>query len=50
MARGAAEKAGGVPMSSYYGTYNFLLWYAVAAGGLLLVLSKPLNKWMHGIK
>jgi proton-dependent oligopeptide transporter, POT family len=46
----AAEVAGGVPMSSYYPAYEFLLYYAVIAGGLYLVLAKPLNKWMHGIK
>jgi len=45
-----AEEVGGVPMSSYYDAYHFLLWYAVIAGGIYLVLSKPLNRWMHGIK
>jgi len=45
-----AEVAGGVPMSSYYPAYEFLLWYTVIVGGIYLVLSKPLNKWMHGIK
>jgi POT family proton-dependent oligopeptide transporter len=45
-----AEQAGGVPMSNYYASYNFLLWYAVIAGGIYLVISKPLNRWMHGIK
>ncbi len=45
-----AEQVGGVPMSSYYGAYQFLLWYAVIAGAIYLVLSKPLNRWMHGIK
>jgi POT family proton-dependent oligopeptide transporter len=45
-----AEVAGGVPMASYYPAYEFLLWYTVIIGGVYLVLSKPLNKWMHGIK
>ncbi|MBL9076576.1 MAG: peptide MFS transporter [Planctomycetes bacterium] len=45
-----AEVAGGVPMSSYYPAYEFLLWYTVIAGGIFLLISKPLNKWMHGIK
>ena len=44
-----AEIAGGVPMESYYPAYEFLLWYTVIVGGIYLVLSKPLNKWMHGI-
>jgi hypothetical protein len=39
-----------VPMSSYYDAYEFLLWYAVIAGGLYLLLAKPLNRLMHGIK
>lgn len=46
----AAEQVGGVPMSSYHSAYDFLLWYAVIAGAVLLLLSRPLNKWMHGIK
>jgi len=46
----ADKVVGGVPMSSYYDAYNFLLWYAVIAGAVFLLLSKPLNKWMHGIK
>jgi proton-dependent oligopeptide transporter, POT family len=45
-----AEQVGGVPMSSYYDAYEFLLWYAVIAGGLYLLLAKPLNRLMHGIK
>jgi POT family proton-dependent oligopeptide transporter len=45
-----AKVAGGVPMSNYYDAYDFLLWYGVIVGGAYLVLSKPLNKWMHGIK
>ena len=45
-----AETVGGVPMSNYYDSYEYLLWYAVIAGGIMLVISKPLNKWMHGIK
>ena len=46
----AAKVAGAVPMPSYYEAYKFLLWYGVIVGGVYLVLSKPLNKWMHGIK
>ena len=45
-----AEQVGGVPMSNYYESYTFLLWYAVIAGAVFLLLSKPINKWMHGIK
>ncbi|HEX6812496.1 MAG TPA: MFS transporter, partial [Planctomycetota bacterium] len=45
-----AKVAGGVPMSNYFEAYDFLLWYGVIVGCLYLVLSKPLNKWMHGIK
>ena len=45
-----AEQAGGVPMSSYEDAYTFIMWYAVIAGGVFLLLSKPLNRWMHGIK
>ena len=45
-----AEVVGGVPMSNYYTSYTFVLWYALIAGGICLVLAKPINKWMHGIK
>ncbi|MBL8751664.1 MAG: peptide MFS transporter [Planctomycetes bacterium] len=45
-----AEAVGGVPMSNYYDSYEFLLWYAVIAGGAFLLIAKPLDKWMHGIK
>jgi proton-dependent oligopeptide transporter, POT family len=45
-----AETVGGVPMSNYYDSYEYLLWYAVIAGAIFLAISKPLNKWMHGIK
>lgn len=45
-----AELVGGVPMASYYPAYEFLLWYTVIVGGIYLLVSKPLNKWMHGIK
>lgn len=37
-------------MSNYYAAYDFLLWYAVIAGVIFLLLSKQLNKWMNGIK
>ncbi len=46
----AAEVAGGVPMSNYYPAYEFLLWYTVGVGGAYLILSRWINKWMHGIK
>ena len=45
-----AGEIGGVPMSHYYAAYDFLLWYAVIAGVIFLLLSKQLNKWMNGIK
>jgi POT family proton-dependent oligopeptide transporter len=45
-----AEAAGGVPMANYYPAYEFLLYYTLAVGGLYLLISKPLNRWMHGIK
>jgi POT family proton-dependent oligopeptide transporter len=45
-----AEAAGAVPMSNYYDSYEYLMWYAVIAGGVFLAISKPLNRWMHGIK
>lgn len=45
-----AESAGGVPMSNYYDSYEYLMWYAVIAGAVFLAISRPLGRWMHGIK
>ena len=38
------------PMASYAAVYTEITYWAIGAGVLLLILSKPLNKLMHGIK
>jgi POT family proton-dependent oligopeptide transporter len=50
LAGGSAPEGEGAPLSGYTTAYTPILYLAVGAGTLLLVLSKPLNKLMHGIK
>lgn len=45
-----AEPGEGAPLSGYADAYMPILYMACGAGLLLLILSKPINKLMHGIK
>lgn len=49
-----ALEAGSIPkdeaLAAYGDTYQLIFWYAIGAGCLLLLFSKPINKLMHGIK
>ncbi|KQS03306.1 amino acid transporter [Sphingomonas sp. Leaf357] len=38
-----------VSLDTYTGTFTTIAWIAITAGLLLLLLSWPLKKWMHGI-
>ena len=40
----------GAPLSGYTSAFQPIFWMAIIAGVALLVLSRPLNKLMHGIK
>lgn len=50
LAGGSAPAGEGAPLSGYTAAYTPILYLSVGAGVLLLILSKPLNKLMHGIK
>lgn len=50
LAGATAEPGQGAPLSGYTAAYTPITWLAIGAGVLLLLLSKPLNKLMHGIK
>jgi proton-dependent oligopeptide transporter, POT family len=39
-----------VSLEAYTSTFTTIAWIAIAAGGLLFLLSWPLQKWMHGVK
>ena len=38
------------PLSGYVDPYTQILYASVGSGLLLLILSKPINKLMHGVK
>ncbi|MBL8728538.1 MAG: peptide MFS transporter [Planctomycetes bacterium] len=46
----SAPEGAGAPLSGYVGAYTPILYMSVGAGLLLLILSKPINKLMHGVK
>ncbi len=50
LAGASAEPGAGAPLSGYTTAYTPITWMAIGAGVVLLVLSKPLNRLMHGIK
>jgi POT family proton-dependent oligopeptide transporter len=50
MAGAQAEEGKGVPLSGYASVYQPIFYAAEAAGILLILLSRPLNRLMHGIK
>jgi POT family proton-dependent oligopeptide transporter len=39
-----------VSLATYTHTFTTIAWVAIAAGVVLLLLSWPLQKWMHGVK
>ena len=39
-----------VSLDAYTATFTTIAWIAIGAGILLLLLSFPLKKWMHGVK
>ena len=39
-----------VSLDTYTGTFTTIAWIAIAAGVVLFLLSRPLKKWMHGVK
>jgi len=45
-----AEPGEGAPLAGYVSAYQPIFYMAVGSGVLLLLLSKPINKLMHGIK
>jgi len=47
---GAADRGEVVPMSAYAATYELIFWYALGAGVLMLLLARPLDRLLHGIK
>ncbi|MBI5852632.1 MAG: peptide MFS transporter [Planctomycetes bacterium] len=50
---GALEKGevtGASALAAYTTTYTSIAWFAIGAGALYFLLSKPMNKLMHGIK
>ncbi len=46
----AASPTGEAALTTYSDTYEFVMWYAIGAGVVMLLLAKPINKLMHGIK
>ncbi len=50
MAGAQAEERTGVPLSGYASVYQPIFYAAVAAGVVLILLSRPINRLMHGIK
>ncbi len=45
-----APEGEGAPLSSYADAYTPIFYMACGAGVVLLILSKPINKLMHGVK
>jgi dipeptide/tripeptide permease len=45
-----AEGAGAGPLASYESAFTPIVWMAISAGVVILLLSKPVNKLMHGVK
>ncbi|MFT4512794.1 MAG: POT family proton-dependent oligopeptide transporter [Planctomycetota bacterium] len=45
-----APEGEGAPLSGYTGAYTPILYMSVGAGIVLLLLAKPINKLMHGVK
>ncbi|OQW45019.1 MAG: amino acid transporter [Proteobacteria bacterium SG_bin6] len=39
-----------VSLDAYTSTFTTIAWVAIALGGVLLLLSFPLKKWMHGVQ
>ena len=39
-----------VSLDTYLATFTTIAWVAIIAGGVLFVLSWPLQRWMHGVK
>ena len=39
-----------VSLDTYLATFTAIAWVAIIAGGVLFVLSWPLQRWMHGVK
>ena len=39
-----------VSLDAYTHTFTLIAWIAIIAGGVLFLLSWPLQKWMHGVK
>ena len=50
LAGASAEPGENAPLSGYTEAFTPITYMAVGAGVLLMVLSRPLNKLMHGIK
>ena len=50
LAGASAEPGENAPLAGYVDAYTPILYMAVGAGVLLIVLSRPINKLMHGIK
>jgi POT family proton-dependent oligopeptide transporter len=50
LASEGAPAGAGAPLSGYTGAYTPILYMSIGAGILLLLLSKPINKLMHGVK
>ena len=45
-----APEGEGAPLSGYVGAYTPILYMSIGVGVLLLILSRPINKLMHGVK
>lgn len=50
LAAEGAPEGEGAPLDSYATAYTPIFYIACGAGVLLLILSKPINKLMHGVK
>lgn len=50
LAGSQAEEGLGVPLAGYASVYQPIFYAAAAGGVLLLILSRPINRLMHGIK
>jgi len=46
----SAPEGEGAPLEGYVAAYTPILYMACGAGILMLILSKPINKLMHGVK
>jgi len=40
----------GVSLNTYVGVFTTIGWISIALGGVLFLLSWPLQRWMHGVK